>query len=265
MHCRSARFRKLNAAEISHALDEVPSDSDISGMSDDSDNDETYIPRGEAVPDSSDEDEEPPHDDQVPVPEEEDILDVPEVQQAPVAGGGDQQAKRRRVSGRRVVQRDWMVGDLPAKTMPTSAPKPRGMQGCSYEVSYFMKLFGQNNINLLTEESNRFRAEEVIRRNKNIPAFSEQEIRQTLGILMYMSIVSMPNTRLYWRLSLRNSMVTGVMSRDRFEIISTHLHLCNNSMQPGKDSPEYDRLYKVKITIFLHLQHFNSTYLYTDK
>ena len=59
--CRSARFLKHDGAKITLALDELPSDLDISGVSDGSDNDKIYLPRGEAVPDdSSDKEEEPP-------------------------------------------------------------------------------------------------------------------------------------------------------------------------------------------------------------
>ena len=55
---RSLRRANLNSTQISIALDEIPSDSDISGAGDDSDNDNTYRPRGEAVEDTSDEEEE---------------------------------------------------------------------------------------------------------------------------------------------------------------------------------------------------------------
>ena len=63
---------------------------------------------------------------------------------------------------------------------------------------------------------------------------------------MYMSIVHLPNIRLYWRASLRNEMVAGVMTRDRFEMIISCLHLSDNNLQPGPDSPVYDRLYKIR-------------------
>ena len=62
------------------------------------------------------------------------------------------------MSGRRVVQREWVIGNLPAQEMPSSVLKPRGMQGCVHDVNFFMKMFG-NNISLLTTESNKFRVE----------------------------------------------------------------------------------------------------------
>jgi hypothetical protein len=36
------------------------------------------------------------------------------------------------------------------------------------------------------------------------------------------------------------------MSRDRFKDIISVLHLSTNALQPERDSPHYDRLYKVR-------------------
>ena len=217
------------------------------------------MPRGEEQLTSSDEEE---ADDGVveEVPEEvQDLPLLPEqhhvpvhVRQSPLSGllrllrpGGDAPAAKRR-RGRRNITREWREDDLPPQEMPASTPKPLGMEDCRYDVDYFMKLFGQDNFDLLTEQSNTYRAAECISRNKNIPAFSEKEIRQVVGTLLYMSVVSLPSKRMYWRKSLRNNMVADVMARDRFDQIVSHLHLCDNNMQPDRDSPHYDRLYKVR-------------------
>ena len=60
LHSRTRRLR-LNHSQISQALEaleDIPSDSYISGLSDDSDLDESFVPRGEEVVSSSDEDDE---------------------------------------------------------------------------------------------------------------------------------------------------------------------------------------------------------------
>lgn len=253
-------MRRLKADEIAQALEDIPSDSDISGADDDSDLDETYRPRGE-LEESSSEDEEPPVPAVVDPPdvseEEEELpevdhLDIADVQDLPGPSGEAQPPhKRRRISGRKITTRVWTKDDLPEQEMPENVVTPRGVEGCRYEVDYFVKLFGQNNFTLLTEQSNLFRAQAMIRRNKNIPAFSEREIRQVLGILMYMSVVKMPNIRLYWKKSLRNSMVADVMSRDRFIEILAHLHLADNNLEPERDHPNYDRLYKVTVKLLV--------------
>ena len=146
----------------------------------------------------------------------------------------------------RVVDRNWLEEDLPPQEMPDSKVRPLHLEDCDTEVKFFLKMFGSNNLELLTVQSNLQRAKTAIEKNKNIPAFSEKEIRQCIGILMYMSIVHLPNIRLYWRASLRNEMVAGVMTRDRFEMIISCLHLSDNNLQPGPDSPVYDRLYKIR-------------------
>ena len=146
----------------------------------------------------------------------------------------------------RSIDRNWSEDDLPPQEMPESKLRPVDLDDCDLDVKYFLKMFGNNNLELLTVQSNLQRAKTAIEKNKNIPAFSEKEVSQCLGILMYMSIVSLPNIRLYWRASLRNDMVANVMSRDRFEQIVSSLHLSDNDLQPARDSPVYDRLYKVR-------------------
>jgi hypothetical protein len=71
-------------------------------------------------------------------------------------------------------------------------------------------------------------------------------MRQAVGILMYMSVVSLPNIRLFWKKSMNIAAVSKVMTRDRFEQILSVLHLANNHIQPKKGDPDFDRLFKVR-------------------
>ena len=98
----------------------------------------------------------------------------------------------------RSIDRNWSEDDLPPQEMPESKLRPVDLDDCDLDVKYFLKMFGNNNLELLTVQSNLQRAKTAIEKNKNIPAFSEKEIRQCIGILMYMSIVHLPNIRLYW-------------------------------------------------------------------
>jgi hypothetical protein len=72
------------------------------------------------------------------------------------------------------------------------------------------------------------------------------ELRQVVGILMYMSVVSMPNIRMFWKKSTNINAVSSVMTRDRFLEIISSLHLSNNSLQPAKGDKGYDKLFKVR-------------------
>ncbi len=239
------------ASDIRQALDDVPSGSDISGIDSDSGDDETYVPRVMAESSSDDDD---------------DVLqDDVRLLQAVVGGGGDNledelpdlddvpagpsavqpaPAKRRRVVRERPV-RNWVRQDLPPQEMPTSELKPKGLEDCTTDVQFFIKMFGMNNFDLLTKQSNLVRVMKTIDRNKPAPEITEKEIRQVIGIVMYMSVVTLPNIKLYWSAGLKNQMVSGVMTRDRFTFIMSCLHLSDNTLQPASTSPAFDRLYKV--------------------
>jgi len=271
LYFRPLRGAILNTRQIEDALD-IPSDSDISGASDDSDEDELYLPPSElrqfsgyeldeeddevgAVEDVQESDEDmfgPSGDDGGHAVPLEDVLDDPESAPLILQQPGPS-TKRRRASGRKKIERQWQEEDLPSQQLPASHIQPREMDDCDQDVQFFLKMFGENNIQLLTEQSNLHRQKECINRNRNIPAFTEKEIRQILGILMYMSIVHLPNMRAYWRKSLRIEMVASVMPRDRFDQIVSLLHLSDNDLQPGKNSPDYDRLYKVSNTILPYI------------
>lgn len=175
----------------------------------------------------------------------DDVLEDPEA--APLLTHQEPTTKRRRVSGKKRIEREWTEEDLPPQQLPASNIQPRELDDCHKDVHFFLKMFGANNIQLLTEQTNLLRQKQSIQKNRNIPAISVKEMRQTLGIIMYMSIVHLPNMRSYWRKSLRNEMVANVMARDRFELIVSLLHLSDNDLQPRKNSPDYDRLYKVRI------------------
>jgi len=68
---RSRSSGNLNIRQIQQALlEDIPSDSDISGLSDDSENDESYVPKNRVGDDSSDDDQEV--DEQLGLPNTED-------------------------------------------------------------------------------------------------------------------------------------------------------------------------------------------------
>ena len=78
-------------------------------------------------------------------------------------------------------------------------------------------MFGFDNLQLLTEQTNIQRA----KADSHVPPISLGEIRETLGILMYMSVVKMPNIYLFWKKSMNIVAVSRVMSRNRFGSYST--------------------------------------------
>jgi hypothetical protein len=168
--------------------------------------------------------------------EDEELPDIPVV----VSGG--EPAKKKQKDVKKVWK--WTSGDLEPRpqVVPVNSVRPKGMGDCRYPVDYFLKLFGADNMQLLTEQTNIQRVKE----KAHMAVITEAEIRQTIGILMYMSVVSLPNIRLFWRKSMNISAVFQVMPRDRFENIISVLHLSNNAIHPPKGSPGFDKLYKVR-------------------
>ena len=138
------------------ALEELDLGSDISGVSDGSGDDETYKPRESTYAESTSSEEEIQDVEEEIQDVEEEIQDVEEVVgeagDAPAAPGPAREPaeKRRRVSRLRVMNREWLQDDLPAQEVPASELQPRGLQEQRYDVSYFMKVFGESNIELLT-------------------------------------------------------------------------------------------------------------------
>lgn len=249
----------LDQKQIRQALEEIPSDSDISGGSDDSDFDQNWEPpRDRDLPDSDDDhaevDDVGPGGDAGGEPADEELpdLDASDVPTTPTTSVGPPKKKARRPVSRQQQQQTewvWEHEDLPQKDMPDNVMKPKNLDHCRFDVQYFLEVMGDANIKLITEQSNMMRAKKSIeagKSNRVIPPITEQEVRQWLGIHMYMSVVNMPTTRMHWNLELRNDVVSSVMTKNRFEEISSCFHLSNNDLQPERGAPDYDRLYKIR-------------------
>ena len=76
----------------------------------------------------------------------------------------------------------------------------------------------------------------------------DEELKSFIGIQLAMGMVRLPSAYDYWSTNpILNApgMVSG-MGRNRFHSILSHLHLNDNSRMPGRDDPEYDKLYKVR-------------------
>ena len=63
---------------------------------------------------------------------------------------------------------------------------------------------------------------------------------------MYISVVRMPNTRMFWNKAMGHTAFNAVLTRDRFEEIIKLLHMSNNTELPAREDPDFDKLYKVR-------------------
>lgn len=259
----AGKGKKLSASQIQNYLDDIPSESDVSGADDDSVVDETWVPRGQRDDELSDMDDVSDSDggpEEVGAGDSQDIgLPVQDDPDVPVAGPSRRAdpeagpsrpapaAKRRRVSNKPRKVWEWSESDLDPRELPPSKVKSRNMQNTRLDVQYFMCMMGEDNVRLITEQSNIVRVKRGIERNRTFPPISEREIRQWLGLNMYMSVLHMPSTHLHWNLSLRNEAIASVMTRDRFREINSVIHLCNTDLQQmDRNAPDFDRIFKVR-------------------
>jgi hypothetical protein len=77
-----------------------------------------------------------------------------------------------------------------------------------------------------------------------------EEFRAYLGICLYMGIKKLPSTRLYWSRDeplLHCHVISQLMTRDRFELITRFLHVASAPPSvTNKDNPTYDKLHKIR-------------------
>jgi hypothetical protein len=91
---------------------------------------------------------------------------------------------------------------------------------------------------------------------------SAEEIRVFLGISLCMSITIKPSYRDYWsnEPELHDSFVLQLMPVKRFSFLLSHIHLNDNSVYPGRDSLNYDKLYKIRQLLDSLSQPFSECY-----
>lgn len=120
-------------------------------------------------------------------------------------------------------------------------------------IDYFLDMFGKDSIALLSEQSNLY----SVQTNPNKPlSVSENEMEHFIGVLIMTGIYSFPQQRFFWMDATRVASISSVMSRDRFLQIKKYLHAVDNSVQPDRNDPNFDRAYKVRPLLDIVKQNF---------
>ena len=81
---------------------------------------------------------------------------------------------------------------------------------------------------------------------RKVKEISNDEIRKVIGIVLYMGIIKLPQRRMYWSPKTRVDLIASAMSINRFEEIVSVLHFNDNNKLPKRDSPLYNRGFKVQ-------------------
>lgn len=83
------------------------------------------------------------------------------------------------------------------------------------------------------------------------------EMKRFVGILLYLAVVKIPTYRMAWASNFKLAAVGNALARNRFEKIKQFFHLNDNSKQPQKGTPNYDKLYKVRPMLDIIKKQFN--------
>lgn len=93
-----------------------------------------------------------------------------------------------------------------------------------------------------------------------------EEMRSFLGLNLLMGIKRSPSYRDYWSTApeLHDPFISKVMPVNRFGWLLSHLHLNDNILQPARDHPNFDKLYKVRPLLTELSKTFAENYLPTE-
>ena len=114
-------------------------------------------------------------------------------------------------------------------------------------------------------ETNLYAQQKIaVKLNPKWRAVTKEEIKAYLGIRMYMSIVKLPETRMYWAKDnfFRNFGICTVMTRDRFDKISQYFYTNDRSSIPlnARGKP-IDKLYLVRRVLDIIQNQIQNNYI----
>ena len=110
---------------------------------------------------------------------------------------------------------------------------------------YFQQFFDKELLGHVVEQSNLY----AVQADSSKPLLlTRLELEQFLGTVLYMTILRLPRSRMYWASETRVSNVANIMARDRLEI-KKHLHFNDNSLIFEQDPVNLNRLFKIQPVI----------------
>ena len=122
-------------------------------------------------------------------------------------------------------------------------------------VDYFQLFFPDSLLRLIVEETNRY-AHQYLEAHPDLPPFSRfrswhdtnsEEIKAYCGLQIAMGFCRKPEIADYWSTYwLTHTDFGSVMSRNRYELLSSFLHFANNEDRIPRGQNGHDPLFKVK-------------------
>ncbi|GFQ69598.1 piggyBac transposable element-derived protein 4 [Trichonephila clavata] len=135
------------------------------------------------------------------------------------------------------------------------------------ENDFFKLMFTDEILSILVEETNRYAFDvlnlhgETSDKRNHVSSWkptNKNEILKFLGLILLMGHIEKDSIQDYWTTNylVETPFFREVMPRDRFLMILKFLHFSDNSLKESRDSPTYDRLWKIR-KIF---DNFNRTF-----
>jgi len=109
-------------------------------------------------------------------------------------------------------------------------------------LEYFKQLFDSKIIENIVYQTNLY----SVQRNGNSINTNSNEIEQFFGMHMCMSVIKMPAYRMYLAQHTKYSMISDIMSRNRFTALRTHVHFNDNSNCLPSTDISHDKLFKMR-------------------
>ena len=117
---------------------------------------------------------------------------------------------------------------------------PQEVAALQTPLQFFKYFFSLETVDKIVFETNLYSAQ-----NNLGATFNSTDIQRYIGILLFTSIVRLPNVRNYWKSTIGSEIVQNAMRRNKFEKIRQCLHFNDNSTYDPKD-PRRDRLHKIR-------------------
>ena len=119
---------------------------------------------------------------------------------------------------------------------------------------YFLKVFGEQTVDLIVEETNRYARQSLRNNPSRLAAWengSKEELKAYFGGCLIMGRDKLPRIADYWKDDpfIGNTGIKQTMTRNRFQEISQFLHLADSMRTPSHGEKGYYWLYKVRAVL----------------
>lgn len=115
-----------------------------------------------------------------------------------------------------------------------------------FDEEVFMNIVNQTNLYIRQKNPN------------NTLVISKVDVRNFIGIILYMSIVHMPNVRYYWSKTIGMEKILETMPQNKFEQMREFIHFNNNYTMLPLTNRNSDRLFKIRPLITSINKNFQS-------